>query len=162
VFDLNKDETIDKREFTAICALNDRIAGIKTESEDASLALELENLAQHIVIFKEMFKTIDEDDDNRLDAGELLVMVSAAMETEIGADLQTAKEVLEGARDEFGFIDFIGFMSYIPFFAKLIRTILDHPLTISELERARERVKQHDLTFKPKKKAKEPKSWEVF
>ena len=51
---------------------------------------------------KEMFKTIDEDDDNRVDAGELLVMVSAAMETEIGADLQTAKEVLEGARDEFG------------------------------------------------------------
>lgn len=49
-----------------------------------------------------MFKTIDEDDDNRLDAGELLVMVSAAMETEIGADLQIAKEVLEGARDEFG------------------------------------------------------------
>lgn len=46
-----------------------------------------------------MFKTMDEDDDNRLDAGELLVMVSAAMETEIGADLQTAKEVLEGARD---------------------------------------------------------------
>ena len=49
-----------------------------------------------------MFKTIDEDDDNRVDAGELLVIVSAAMETEIGADLQTAKEVLEGARDEFG------------------------------------------------------------
>lgn len=61
-----------------------------------------------------------------------------------------------------GFIDFIGFMSYIPFFAKLIRTILDHPLTIAELERARERVTQHDVTFKPKKKAKEPKSWEVF
>ena len=49
-----------------------------------------------------MFKTIDKDDDNRLDAGEVLVMVSAAMETEIGAELQTAKEVLEGARDEFG------------------------------------------------------------
>lgn len=163
VFDLNKDRTVDKREFTAICALNDKISGIKTESEEASLALDLENLAQHIVIFKEMFKTIDEDDDNRLDAGELLVMVSAAMETEIAADLQTAKEVLEGARDEFGFIDFIGFMSYIPFFAKLLRTILEHPLTISELERARERVRQQDLTFKPpKKKAKEPKSWEVF
>lgn len=162
VFDLNKDETVDKREFTAICALNDRISGVRTESEDASLALDLENLAQHIVIFKEMFKTIDEDDDNRVDAGELLVMVSAAMETEIGADLQTAKEVLEGARDEFGFIDFIGFISYIPFFAKLLRTILENPLSIAELERARERVKQHDLTFKPKKKAKEPKSWEVY
>lgn len=163
VFDLNKDKTVDKREFTAICALNDRIAGTKTESEDASLALDLEYLAQHIVIFKEMFKTVDEDDDNRLDAGELLVMVSAAMETEIGADLQTAKEVLEGARDEFGFIDFIGFMSYIPFFAKLLRTVLEHPLTIPELERARERVRQQDLTFKPpKRKPKEPKSWEVF
>ncbi|XP_073231661.1 uncharacterized protein [Porites lutea] len=163
VFDLNKDHTVDKREFTAICALNDQISGTKTESEDASLALDLENLSQHIVIFKEMFKTIDEDDDNRLDAGELLVMVSAAMETEIGADLQTAKEVLEGARDEFGFIDFVGFMSYIPFFAKLLRTILEHPLSIAELERARERVKKHDITFKPpKKKAKEPKSWEVF
>ena len=61
-----------------------------------------------------------------------------------------------------GFIDFIGFMSYIPFFAKLLRTILENPLSIAELERARERVKQHDLTFKPKKKAKEPKSWEVY
>ena len=61
-----------------------------------------------------------------------------------------------------GFIDFIGFMSYILFFAKLLRTILENPLSIAELERARERVKQHDLTFKPKKKAKEPKSWEVY
>ena len=62
---------------------------------------------------KEMFKTIDEDDDNRLDAKELLVMVSAAMETEIGADLQTAKEVLEGARDEFGESNRCSFLSYI-------------------------------------------------
>lgn len=49
-----------------------------------------------------MFKTIDEDDDNRLEAVELLAMVSAAMETEIGADLNLAKHVLEGAQDEFG------------------------------------------------------------
>ena len=54
-------------------------------------------------------------------------------------------------------------MSYIPFFAKLLGTILEHPLSIAELERARERVKKHDITFKPpKKKVKEPKSWEVF
>ena len=67
----------------------------------------------NIAFVKEMFKTIDEDDDNRLDAGELLVMVSAAMETEIGADLQTAKEVLEGARDEFGESNCCSFLSYI-------------------------------------------------
>lgn len=56
----------------------------------------------HFLSVQEMFKTIDEDDDNRMDAFELLVMVSAAMETEIGADLNLAKHVLEGARDEFG------------------------------------------------------------
>ena len=137
-----------------------------------------------------MFKTIDEDDDNRLDAFELLVMVSAAMETEIGADLNLAKHVLEGARDEFGelsgrsrdtirtkvwmsvsvianicfagFIDFIGFLSYLPFFAKLIQTIMQHPLSITDIEQARERVKQKELTFTPKAKPKGPKSWEVY
>ena len=29
MFDLNKDLTIDKREFTAICALNDKLSGIR-------------------------------------------------------------------------------------------------------------------------------------
>ena len=61
-----------------------------------------------------------------------------------------------------GFIDFIGFMSYMPFFAKLIKAIMEHPLTITEIQQARERVKQKDLTFKPKQKPKEPKSWEVY
>lgn len=163
-----------------------------------------------------MFKTIDKDDDNRLDAVELLVMVSAAMETEIGADLNLAKQVLEGARDEFGessiisglilnyvcithaskwqgqflafligffvlgklflvvktylcynslfegFIDFIGFISYLPFFAKLIKAIMEHPLSIADIEQARERVKQKELTFQPKAQPKGPKSWEVY
>ncbi|XP_048576875.1 uncharacterized protein LOC5508068 [Nematostella vectensis] len=162
VFDLNKDQTIDRREFTAICALNDRLAGLRTETADGSIALNLQNLAQHIVIFKEMYKIMDEDDDNRLDANELLVMVSAGMETEIGADLEQAKAVLEGARDEFGYIDFVGFLAYIPFFAKLLKSIMNKPLSISEIEQARERVKIKDLTFTPKKPIKEPKSWEVF
>lgn len=61
-----------------------------------------------------------------------------------------------------GFIDFIGFLSYLPFFAKLIQTILQHPLSITDIEQARERVKQKELTFKPKPKAKQPKSWEVY
>lgn len=34
-----------------------------------------------------MFKIVDEDDDNRLDVGELLVMVFVVMEMEIGVDL---------------------------------------------------------------------------
>ena len=35
---------------------NDLVLFFRTESEDASLALELENLAQHIVIFKVKYK----------------------------------------------------------------------------------------------------------
>lgn len=45
---------------------------------------------------------MDEDDDNRLDVNEVLVMVSAAMGTEMGADLADARKVLSAARDEFG------------------------------------------------------------
>lgn len=45
---------------------------------------------------------MDEDDDNRLDVNEVLVMVSAAMGTEMGADLTDARKVLSAARDEFG------------------------------------------------------------
>ncbi|KAK3747036.1 hypothetical protein QZH41_017812, partial [Actinostola sp. cb2023] len=163
VFDLNKDQTVDGREFIAICCLNDRLAGTRTETADGSIALELEKLAQHIVIFKEMYKTMDEDDNNRLDVNEVLVMVSAAMGTEMGANLTDARRVLSAARDEFGYIDFVGFMSYIPFFAKLLRAIMQKPLSINDIEAARERVKQKELTFIPKQNTKkEPKSWETY
>lgn len=54
-------------------------------------------------------------------------------------------------------------MSYIPFFAKLLQAIMKNPLSINEIEKARERVKQRELTFKPKKiTKKEPKSWEAY
>ena len=62
-----------------------------------------------------------------------------------------------------GYIDFIGFMSYIPFFAKLLKSIMAKPLSISEIEKARDRVKQKELTLKPKiSNKKEPKSWEAY
>ena len=39
-----------------------------------------------------------------------------------------------------GFIDFVSFLSYIPFFAKLLKVIMDSPLSIASLERVREKV----------------------
>ena len=39
-----------------------------------------------------------------------------------------------------GYIDFTSFMSYIPFFAKLLQVIMDSPLSIKNLEQARDRV----------------------
>lgn len=39
-----------------------------------------------------------------------------------------------------GFIDFTSFMSYIPFFAKLLQVIMDYPLSIKNLELARDKV----------------------
>lgn len=61
-----------------------------------------------------MYKTMDEDDDNRLDCDEVLVMVSAAMGTETGTDLADARRVLSAARDEFGMYNYmIDYMAII-------------------------------------------------
>ena len=49
-----------------------------------------------------MYKTIDRDDDGRLDAEEVMIMVATAMATELGADLELARKVVNGARDEYG------------------------------------------------------------
>ena len=45
---------------------------------------------------------MDEDDDNRLDADEVMIMVATAMSTSLGADLELARKVVNGARDEHG------------------------------------------------------------
>ena len=39
-----------------------------------------------------------------------------------------------------GHVDFTSFMTYIPFFAKLLHVIMDSPLSIKNLEQARDRV----------------------
>lgn len=52
VFDLNKDKTIEQREFVIVAALNDKLTGKNTESLDAPLELDLEMLAQHITAYK--------------------------------------------------------------------------------------------------------------
>ena len=49
-----------------------------------------------------MFKTVDQDGDTRIDADEVMVMVASAMATELGADLELARKVVNGARDEYG------------------------------------------------------------
>ena len=52
----------------------------------------------------------------------------------------------------------------MPFFAKLYKAIMAKPLTIEELEKAEERVRQKEISLKPKvvRAKKKPKSWEVF
>lgn len=142
VFDLDKDNTVDLREFVTICALNDKLCGIRTESETASLALDLGRLAEHITIYKELFNVVDEDGDGRLQADEVLLMVTTATEGETDEiDVDESKRVLDNIeKDENGFIDFVSFLSYIPFFAKLLKVIMDSPLSIASLERVREKV----------------------
>ena len=52
VFDLNKDKTIDKREFVMVAALNDKLTGHMTQSEKEPLQLDLDALAFHITAYK--------------------------------------------------------------------------------------------------------------
>ncbi|XP_028391714.1 uncharacterized protein LOC114516439 [Dendronephthya gigantea] len=141
VFDLNKDHEVEMREFITICALNDKLCGTRTESGTTSLALDLERLAQHITIYKELFDVIDEDQDGHIQTDEILLMITTAVEGDEKVDEGEARTVLENIeKDERGFIDFTSFMSYIPFFAKLLQVIMDSPLSVKNLEQARDRV----------------------
>ena len=52
MFDLNKDKTIDEREFVTVAALNDKLAGTEVTSESAPLELNLDKLSLHITAYK--------------------------------------------------------------------------------------------------------------
>ncbi|CAB3983074.1 Calcium-dependent kinase 26 [Paramuricea clavata] len=141
VFDLNKDHMVEMREFITICALNDQLCGTRTESGTTSLALDLERLAQHITIYKELFDVIDEDRDGHIQTDEIFLMITTAVTGDERVDEDEARRVLDNMeKDEKGYIDFTSFMSYIPFFAKLLQVIMDSPLSIKNLEQARDRV----------------------
>ena len=141
VFDVNKDHMVEIREFITICALNDQLCGTRTESGTTSLALDLERLAKHITIYKELFAVIDEDRNGHIQTDEILLMITTAVAGDEKVDEEEARRVLNNMeKDEKGHIDFTSFMSYIPFFAKLLQVIMDSPLSIKNLEQARDRV----------------------
>ncbi|XP_071502478.1 uncharacterized protein [Diadema antillarum] len=143
VFDLNKDKTIDQREFVTVAALNDKLNGTEIESENDPLELNLQKLSLHITAYKEMFETVDQNQNGRLSMEEIMLIVSLSVGTEVGTDKDVIQYIHNTIdKDEDGTIDFIEFLSYIPFFLKIHKDIVGKPVTVKEIEEARLAVRE--------------------
>ncbi|XP_072024256.1 uncharacterized protein [Amphiura filiformis] len=143
VFDLNKDKTIDKREFVTVAALNDKLTGHETQSTAEPLRLDLDALSFNIQAYKEMFHVTDKNRDSRLNLEEIMLIVALSVGVDIGSDPEVVKHIHKTIdADDDGSIDFIEFLSYIPFFLKLHHQILGRPATIQEIEEARLAVRK--------------------
>ncbi|XP_071784626.1 uncharacterized protein [Asterias amurensis] len=150
VFDLNKDKTIEQREFVIVAALNDKLTGRVTDSLDAPLELDLEMLAQHITAYKELFEVTDQDADGRLTLEDIMLSIALSGNIESGTDPEVVKHVHNTIdADDSGTIDFMEFLTYIPFFLKLHkRMVQSRHITIAEIETARKAVKKAVLKIK--------------
>ncbi|XP_022082256.1 uncharacterized protein LOC110974740 isoform X3 [Acanthaster planci] len=143
VFDLNKDQTIDEREFVIVAALNDKLTGKLTESADAPLELDLDRLAQSITAYKEIFQVTDQDADGRLTLEDIMLVICLSGNLETGIDPEVVQHVYNTIdADDSGTIDFMEYLTYIPFFLKLHKRMSEsRHITIAEVERAREAVR---------------------
>ncbi|XP_072169443.1 uncharacterized protein [Diadema setosum] len=143
VFDLNKDKTIDQREFVTVAALNDKLNGTEIESENDPLELNLQKLSLHITAYKEMFETVDQNQNGRLSMEEIMLIVSLSVGTEVGTDTDVVQYIHNTIdKDDDGTIDFVEFLSYIPFFLKIHKDIVGKPVTVKEIEEARLAVRE--------------------
>ncbi|XP_035678480.1 uncharacterized protein LOC118417165 isoform X1 [Branchiostoma floridae] len=159
VFDLNSDKTIDKREFVTVAALNDKLRGITGEMnlldvfadrEDTStlspndpLELNLDKLAFHIQAYKEMFQVVDTDGDGRLTMEEIMLLLSAGVGTQVGTDKDLVRAIIKVLdKDGNGSIDFVEYLSFIPFFLHIHQHIVKRPISITDVENARQAVQK--------------------
>ncbi|XP_066288649.1 uncharacterized protein [Branchiostoma lanceolatum] len=160
VFDLNSDKTIDKREFVTVAALNDKLRGItgdmhlldaftgdrkdtSTLSPNDPLELNLDKLAFHIQAYKEMFQVVDTDGDGRLTMEEIMLLLSAAVGTQVGTDKELVRAIIKVLdKDGNGSIDFVEYLSFIPFFLHIHQYIVQRPISITDVENARQAVQK--------------------
>ncbi|XP_071958688.1 uncharacterized protein [Antedon mediterranea] len=146
IFDLNKDKTIDVREFVTIAALNDKITGHVTESPDEPLNLSLKKLSHHITTYKEMFDLMDVNGNGQLSMDELMVIIVASTGLDIEVDQDVVRYIYKTIdKDSSGSIDFIEYLSYIPFFLKLYKHVFGKPISLDEIEDALQTVRQYNL-----------------
>ncbi|XP_033105144.1 uncharacterized protein LOC117107551 [Anneissia japonica] len=144
IFDLNKDKTIDVREFVTMAALNDKITGHVTESPDQQLAFSLKKLSHHVTAYKEMFDIMDVNGNSQLSMEELMVIIVASTGLDLQADQDVVKYIYDTIdKDKSGSIDFVEYLSYIPFFLKLYQHVFGKPISLDVIEDALQSVRQH-------------------
>eukprot|EP00057_Strongylocentrotus_purpuratus_P017512 XP_011671986.1 PREDICTED: uncharacterized protein LOC100889312 isoform X2 [Strongylocentrotus purpuratus] len=143
VFDLNKDKTIDHREFVTVAALNDKLIGQEVTSEAAPLELNLNRLSLHITAYKEMFDVVDQNGDGRLSMDEIMFIITVSTGIDIGIDKEAVRSIHNTIdKDGNGSIDFVEFLTFIPFFQKIHQQIIGKPVTFEEMDEARIAVKK--------------------
>ncbi|XP_041455152.1 uncharacterized protein LOC121407952 isoform X2 [Lytechinus variegatus] len=143
VFDLNKDKTVDQREFVTVAALNDKLTGKEVTSEAAPLELNLNRLSVHITAYKEMFDVVDQNGDGRLAMDEIMFIITVSTGIDIAVDKEAVRYIHSTIdKDGNGSIDFVEYLAFIPFFQKIHQQIIGKPVTFDEIEEARRAVKK--------------------
>ncbi|EDV26071.1 uncharacterized protein TRIADDRAFT_55804 [Trichoplax adhaerens] len=129
LFDLDGDGEIDVREFIVIASLNDKLSGSRTINEEALLEFDLDRLAHLLRSYREMFSLIDHDEDGYLLTSELSIMISAAIGIKLGTNRNFVRKLVHLIdKDHSGTIDFVEFMTYIPFFVQLHEAVVNKPV----------------------------------
>ncbi|XP_065064228.1 uncharacterized protein LOC135690565 [Rhopilema esculentum] len=143
VFDVDKNKIIDRREFVAICALNDRLCGIRTESKYDCLRLDLHNLIKHLQAYRALFEMLDQDSDEKIHIDEVMLIMATAMGRDVGTNETIARTVMKSLdTDDKGFIDFVNFLTFIPFFLKLHNTMMNQEeLKLGEIRETKENIR---------------------
>lgn len=140
IFDVDRNKLIDRREFVTMCALNDRICGFRTESKYDCLRLDLENLSKYLSMYRAHFDLLDQDDDGKIHIDEVMLILSTAMGKEVGMNEDVAQTVIDSIdRDKNGFIDFLGFVMYVPFFLRLHNAMMNlKPVNLREIQKTKD------------------------
>eukprot|EP00117_Sycon_ciliatum_P042710 scpid42223/ scgid31031/ Probable calcium-binding protein CML23; Calmodulin-like protein 23 len=149
VFDLDRNGYIDMEEFVAVAALNDRLSNVLNgKGATDPLELNLQALAYHIGKFKALFQLVDDSGDGKVETSEVLILIAAAFGI-MALDEQLAKRITARIdTDKSGFIEFVEFMQYIPFFLKLQRKVVKDPLGLDLVANAKKGLERRRSTKK--------------
>ena len=92
----------------------------------------------------------DQDADGRLTLEDIMLSIALSGNIESGTDPEVVKHVHNTIdADDSGTVDFMEFLTYIPFFLKLHkRMVQSRHITIAEVETARKAVKKAVLKIK--------------
>ncbi|CAH1779893.1 unnamed protein product [Owenia fusiformis] len=152
-FDLNKDQMIDEEEFVTLLGLNDKLNGHMTTSKDEPLELNLPRLSYHITVYKEMFQLADQEMHGRLSIKDVMLIMTSGLGQAVGTDKELV-DIIHNTidKDQSGYIDFVEYLSFIPFFIKIHQHMMAQPVLIEHIENARKLVRQA-LRRKPNKDA---------
>ena len=90
-----------------------------------------------------MFDVVDQNGDGRLSMDEIMFIITVSTGIDIGIDKEAVRSIHNTIdKDGNGSIDFVEFLTFIPFFQKIHQQIIGRPVTFEEMDEARIAVKK--------------------